>query len=222
MTLKRVALAALGATFLVGALVPASFAAPGRPDREGHGPRGGMMQELVFVRLLKDADTNKDGKVTKEEVAAWETKLFDAVDANKDGNLTPGEMRQYQKARMEEFREQRKAERAANGQTKPDEQAKGPDAPPPGPDGKPGHGPRHGGAHEMADGERGHGRDGWGGHGKPHGMMPGAALIRFVDADENGQVSKDEAANAVTKLFERMDRNKDGVISIDDIPSQPL
>ena len=53
-------------------------------------------------------------------------------------------------------------------------------------------------------------------------MMAAAALIRFVDTDENGQISKDEAANAATKLFERMDRNKDGVISIDDIPSQPL
>ncbi|WP_312222197.1 calcium-binding protein [Rhizobium rhizoryzae] len=236
MTLKRVALAALGATFLVGALAPASFAAPGRPDREGHGPRGGMMQELVFVRLLKDADTNKDGKITKEEVAAWETKLFDAADANKDSNLTPGEIRQYHKARMEEFREQRKAERAANDQAKPEEQAKGADAPPPPPpgpdgkpDGKPGHGPKHGGHHDMAEGRHGRdhgrdhgGRDDWDGPRKGPGMMPAAALIRFVDTDENGQISKDEAANAATKLFERMDRNKDGVISIDDIPSQPL
>lgn len=221
MTLKRTALAAMAATFLVGAMAPASFAAPG-PGKDGPGPRGGMMQELIFVKLLKDADTNKDGKITKEEVAAWETKMFEAADANKDGNLTPGEMRQYQKARMEAFREQRKAERAENAPPKPADTAKGPDAPPTGPDGKPGHGPKHGGPDKMADGERGHGRDGWGGHGKGKGMMGGAALIRFVDTDENGQISKDEAANASTKLFERMDRNKDGVISIDDIPSQPL
>lgn len=225
MTLKRAALAALGATFLVGALAPASFAAPGRHERDGMGPRGGVMQELVFVRLLKEADTNKDGKISKDEVAAWEVKLFEAADANKDGNVTPGELRQYHKARMDEVREQRKAERAENGQPKPDDQAKGPDAPPPGPDGKPGHGPKHGGHREMADGRHGRndgGRDDWDSPRKGPGMMPGAALIRFVDTDENGQISKEEAANAATKLFDRMDHNKDGVISIDDIPSQPL
>lgn len=215
MTLKRTALAALAATFLVSAMAPASFAAPGRPDRDGPGPRGGMMQELMFVRLLKDADTNKDAKISKEEVAAWETKMFEAADASKDGILTPGEMRDYHKARMEEFREQRKAERAADATAKPEETAKGPE-------GKPGHGPKHGGPDKMAEGERGHGRDGWGGHGKGKGMMPGAALIRFVDTDENGQISKEEASNASTKLFERMDRNKDGVITIDDMPNQPL
>lgn len=233
MTVKKIALAALGATFLVGASAPASFAAPGRPDHgpEGRGPRGAMMQELMFVRLLKDADTNKDGKITKDEVAAFETKMFDAADANKDGVLTPGEVRKYQEARMEEWRAKRKADQTDVSDDEPDDMAAAPDAPPPppppGPDGKGpmDHGPK-GGPREMADrgpdggpppGMR-HGMR----HGMGHGMMAMGALFRFADTDESGQISKEEATAAMNKMFDRMDRNKDGVISIDDMPDGPF
>jgi Ca2+-binding EF-hand superfamily protein len=47
-------------------------------------------------------------------------------------------------------------------------------------------------------------------------------MMRRADTDENGQVSKQEAVAAFDKLFTRMDRNKDGVISIDDMPDRPL
>ncbi|MGO8330455.1 hypothetical protein ACC811_37505, partial [Rhizobium ruizarguesonis] len=43
-----------------------------------------------------------------------------------------------------------------------------------------------------------------------------------IDTDQNGQISKQEAEDAFDKLFERMDRNKDGVISIDDMPDRTL
>lgn len=237
MTVKKIALAALGATFLVGAMAPVSFAAPGRPDHgpEGRGPRGAMMQELMFVRLLKNADTNKDGKITKDEITAFETKLFDAADANKDGVLTPGEVRKYQEARMEEWREKRKAERADAGDDEPEDMAEAPDAPPPppppGPEGKGPmeHGPKggpKGGPGDMADrGPEGGPPRGPGmgmRHGMGHGMMGMGAMFRFADTDENGQISKEEATAAVNKLFDRMDRNKDGVISIDDMPDGPF
>ncbi|MBN8933563.1 MAG: hypothetical protein J0G97_17435, partial [Rhizobium pusense] len=60
---------------------------------------------------------------------------------------------------------------------------------------------------------------GWGKHG---GKGGGFALIRWADTDENGQVSKAEFAAAGEKMFERLDKNKDGVISIDDMPDRPF
>lgn len=221
MKVKKFALAALGATFLVGALAPASFAAPGgRPEHgpgrhgpERGGPERGMMQDMIFIRLLKEADTNKDAKITKEEVTAWGDGLFTAADENKDGVLTPGELRKYREARMEEWREKRRTERAeaAKGpDAGPAEMADDEDAPPPPPPEAGGPRGPHGKHHGM--------REGMG----PRGMMPVMALVRMADTDENGQISKAEETAAVDKLFERMDRNKDGVITIDDLPDRPL
>lgn len=227
MKARQFALAALGATVLAGAAASITFAAPGGPDRgPGHGPARGMMQDMMFVRLLKNADTNKDGKISKDEVLAWGDKLFTEIDTNNDGVVTPGELRKFHEARMEAWRDERRAERQAEGRG-----PKGPDVaegdnPPPPADGAPGpHG--KGGPREMADndGPRGphHGpgddmRRGMG----PRGMMPGVALVRMIDTDENGQISKAEATEAMNKMFERMDRNKDGLITVDDLPDRPL
>ncbi len=47
-------------------------------------------------------------------------------------------------------------------------------------------------------------------------------MMRRIDTRRmNGQISKQEAETAFNKFFDRMDRNKDGVISIDDMPDQP-
>ncbi|TRL42137.1 EF-hand domain-containing protein [Rhizobium straminoryzae] len=228
MTVKKLVLAALGATFLVGAAAPASFAAPGRPERHGPGPDRGMMEDVMFVRLLKEADTNRDGKISKDELMAWGDKLFAEIDTNKDGVLTPGELRKFQEARMDAWREKHRAEHEGRGHGPhgPD-MANGdtPPAPPPGdaprgPDGKDGpgemadkDGPRHGPRDEMRHGKR---------HAMERGMMPMMALVRMIDTDENGQISKAEATEALNKLFDRMDRNKDGLITVDDLPDRPL
>ncbi|MDO1580845.1 EF-hand domain-containing protein [Rhizobium oryzicola] len=202
---KKFALAALGATLLMGAAAPASYAAPDR-----HGPRPGperaMMMDRMFIYLLKNADANKDGKITKDELVAWEENLFSQIDANKDGSITPGELRAYQKTKMEEWRSKMKEARA--------------DAPPPGPDGKgpDGKGPDHKGPHGPRNGM---GPDRMGPGHKGPGLM-GNRIFRMIDTDENGQISKAEASAAVDKLFTRMDRNKDGVISIDDLPNGPF
>ena len=53
-------------------------------------------------------------------------------------------------------------------------------------------------------------------------LMRGMMLFHRIDKDENGQISKQEAEDAASKFFDRMDRNHDGVISLDDMPDRPL
>ncbi len=200
MKTKKVILASLAAVLVAGTALP-SFAAPGR-DGPRHGGRAGMMQEMMFVRLLKTADTDKDAKITKEEVSARQDALFNEIDADKDGNLIPGELRAYRKAKIEEFRKERAERREERRQetAQAGEEADSKDR-----------------AERRGDRDRRHGGHRWG---MNHGRMGGMQLIRHADTDENGQFSKAEVGAAVDKLFTRMDRNGDGVITIDDMPDR--
>lgn len=218
MTAKKIVLATLGAALIAGAAIPA-FAAPGRDGPGRHdGPGRAMMQDVMFVRLLKNADADKDGKVSKDEMTAFQDKLFTAVDANKDGSLTRGEMFDYRQAKMEEFRKANQPE-VANTADKKDDQSD----------------------RDMADRRDDHrrdrdhsawNRDGQGRHGwgreredarweRPHGRQ-GQGMFRMIDEDKDGKITKAEASAASDKLFARMDTNKDGTISIDDLPDRPL
>jgi EF hand len=61
-----------------------------RGDRE-HGPRGergGMMGGEMFQSLFAEADTDGDGAVSAEELAALRTAKVGAADANSDGALS--------------------------------------------------------------------------------------------------------------------------------------
>ncbi|MDS7596047.1 EF-hand domain-containing protein [Agrobacterium tumefaciens] len=193
---RNITLSALGAALILGTAVTTSFAAPPPPGR-GHGDRMPVRQEAAFVHLLKVADTNKDGKISKEELVARQDTLFTEIDKDKDGSITPKEMREYRQAKMEEFR-------AAH--PRPEREDAKADAK---------RAERH--AEREQDGRFGH--PGWGKHG---GKRAGLALIRMADSDENGQVSKAEFTSAGEKMFERLDRNKDGVVSIDDMPDRPF
>jgi Ca2+-binding EF-hand superfamily protein len=196
MTKRKITLTALGAALLIGATASASFAAP----RDRFPP---MPPEALFVHLLKVADTDKDGKISKAEFTAWEDTLFTEIDTNKDGSITPKELREFRKAKMEAFR-------AANPRPDRDE-AKGGDG-----KGRKDHAERGGKHHGERKGDHG-----WG-DGRHGGKGPGFNLIRMADTDGNGQLSKAEVTAAGDKLFERLDHNKDGVISIDDMPDRPF
>lgn len=76
--LKRLTIAALGASLLAGS----AFAAQAEPQ---DGPRGPRRDPLAM------ADQNKDGVVTRDEMLAGIAKRFAAMDANHDGKVTPEE-----------------------------------------------------------------------------------------------------------------------------------
>ena len=87
---------------LIAALVLASSSALAlaADGPEGHGHRGAMAERL------KQADTNGDGMLSRDEAAALPmiSKHFDEIDANHDGQITMEELRAFHKARMEERR----------------------------------------------------------------------------------------------------------------------
>ena len=208
---NKLILAALSSTLIFGAAAGAGYAAPGdgprqHPGRHGpmHGGGPAAFREITYVRMLKQFDTNKDGQISKDEATAGIDKVFAAIDTNNDGSLTPGEIQAYQKAQMQAMRDQRKQEAGENKDANATAETADNDD-----QGRP---PREG--HEGRDGHR------WMRHGG--NIMRASIMMHRVDTDQNGQISKQEAEAAIDKLFTRMDRNKDGVISIDDMPDRPL
>ncbi|MBB2675803.1 UNVERIFIED_ORG: Ca2+-binding EF-hand superfamily protein [Rhizobium esperanzae] len=201
---NKLILAALSSVLVFGAAAGTSFAAPGSGPRPHHagmdGPGRDAFLEITYVRMLKEFDANKDGKVSKEEATSGLDKIFAAIDTNNDGSLTPGEIRQYRQTQLQAMKDQHKQEAGDERDAKT--------------------------ASDMSDGEPG--RPNPGGHDGHHWMRHGgnfmraSMMMRRADTDENGQISKQEAVAAFDKLFTRMDRNKDGVISIDDMPDRPL
>ncbi|QEE46244.1 calcium-binding protein [Rhizobium sp. WL3] len=225
---KTLTLAAVAASLLIGTTAGGAFA-QNRDERRGPG-RGGP--EVMFVQMLQQHDTDKDGKISKEEATAAGTAMFTAIDADKDGVLTPGEMRQHREAMREEHKAAREAMRAERQAEREAAQADAPTPPPgdapqeqamnedgprgeaKGMHGKRHEGKRHGWHNERA--ERGENRRG------PDGMRGQGRMMRVADTDENGQISQAEATAMADRMFTRMDRNKDGFISAEDMPKRPV
>lgn len=78
----------------------------GGPGGPGGGPGGGFSVEGVIARTM-EADTNKDGKLSKDELTALGergTRILDTADANKDGAVDSDELKKYAEGIMERFR----------------------------------------------------------------------------------------------------------------------
>ncbi|QQM29370.1 hypothetical protein JET14_13680 [Martelella lutilitoris] len=206
MTVKHLTLTALATSLAFGAT-----AMPGAArDMRGPAP-----VERGYIFLLKTADADKNGKITEEEVAAFQDGRFTAIDVNGDGVITPGEFADYRKAKIAEFRknnprpEARGEERAAMAKDQDDDNRQG---------FKPHMAMRDGGYHRMGpDGERRRGE--WNGHHR--GDMRRVFFVR-ADSDRSGQISQQEFAALSAKMFARMDRNGDMVITVDDLPDRPM
>ena len=85
---------------LIAALVFASSAALAQAadGPEGHGHRGAMLERL------KQADTNADGMLNRDEAKALPmiSKHFDEIDADHDGQVTAEELRAFHQKRQAE------------------------------------------------------------------------------------------------------------------------
>ncbi|SCW36829.1 EF-hand domain pair [Rhizobium mongolense subsp. loessense] len=217
MSRNKLVLIALSSVMIVGAAAGASVAAPGDKARQpprrmmGEGMRAEAMREVAFVRMLKQFDTNKDGQISKQEAQNGIEKVFAAIDENNDGALTPGEIRKHREAQMVD----RKApddQMGANDDAMPNaaQTADNGDQPTI---------PKRAN-HDRGDGDRGRGDKRWGM--RDGGRMVFTSMMRRMDTDENGQISRHEAEAAFDRFFIRMDRNKDGAISIDDMPNRPF
>ena len=67
-------------------------------------------------RMLQKIDTNKDGKISKQEWSTHHEQRFAEIDANKDGNLTKEEFKAFRKKMRKKHREMRKKDGPAPNQ----------------------------------------------------------------------------------------------------------
>jgi hypothetical protein len=106
-TLILASVFALGTAGLAGAQ-PGPQAMPSQHMHQmhqmHHGQRGDGMMGFAAGEAFARADTNNDGKVTREEANAWLAARFAEIDANKDGGLTLEEIRAFYTARRGEGR----------------------------------------------------------------------------------------------------------------------
>jgi Ca2+-binding EF-hand superfamily protein len=238
---KKLLLAGLSATLLLGGAAQVALAASHDGYGEGrhhHGRwhRPHVSPEVLYVRMLKEFGNPGDTKLTKDEVKAGVDKIFDQIDVNHDGEITPGEYRAYRQERLKEWKAERakaNGDQAQNGQAQGGGQAQNDQAPgsqAPSNQAQDNQAPADQSKSDQAQNDNdndkgGEGHRHHGAHGRfmhEGGFMRGAMVFRFADTDESGQISKKEAEDAVNKLFDRLDRNHDGVVNLDDMPSRPL
>lgn len=131
--MKRHLPLALATLLLMGAALPAAAEDGPKGPHEG-GPRGER-----GAKMFEQADANKDGELTKEEMLkaheARMDKMFSELDSDKSGTLSKPELdkgREKMRAEMKERFKERMNNRGEKGEGAPD-------GPPPGerPDGQP-------------------------------------------------------------------------------------
>ena len=166
-----------------------AYAASGDDNKRGGKHRGPNIE-----RMLEKLDTNKDGGISLDEVKTSRAELFVKVDANNDSSLTEEEFGMIKELKKAE-RDAKRAANAASTDTASDQTAQADK------DGK--RKGKHAGKH---DGKRGDKRGG----------KKGPSFDR-LDADSSGTVTLTEFTGQADKMFERMDRNSDGVINADDM-----
>src|SRR5687768_14971239 len=100
MRASRIALIA-GAALVSGALALPVLAQPAPGQGPGPGPGGGRAAPgFAMGEAFARADTNNDGRVSRDEGWTWLQARFAEVDANRDGGATFEESRDYAQNRM--------------------------------------------------------------------------------------------------------------------------
>lgn len=121
--MNRKATMALAALILMGTALPA-FAE--------EGPKGDGPRKDRGAKMFEEADTNKDGKLTKDEMRASHDKridkMFSELDTDKSGDLTKAEL----DAGRDKMREKMKERWKDKKDHAPEGKDGGPPPPPPG------------------------------------------------------------------------------------------
>jgi len=178
------------------------------PPPGGQGGPGGDAKSRI-EEFLKKIDTNGDGKISEEEFMAFEKIMskekFGKMDTNSDGFIDKAELEEAGR-KMREARGSNRGPEGGNGFRRPeggDANNKGfrprgdkrdgpsasdsPSGPPPAEGGD--RGPRFGGGNMLAD------------------------MLKQMDKDGDGVISKEEWNKGNDQRFEHMDLNHDGKIS---------
>lgn len=159
---------------------------------------------------FKQADTNGDGAITREELVADSLAFFDRLDADKNGTLDGFEIADYESKIAPEI-----SSRSALALVQAGPQA--------------GNRPKGGRQRPFAtrsDGSRerdpkqtyDQGRSGAGLFGLVNEVHP----VMGQDSDFNRRISRDEAIKAAKDRFAILDTDKDGKLMLDTLPKPPM
>ncbi len=197
----------------------------GPPGRGGPGMMGGQQlfispagepfrappgQPYPVAAWFSGADSNHDGAVSRDEFIADALRFFAVVDADHNGVIDGFEVSAYETRIAPEII------RGVAPSMRRGPMGQGPG----GGDGPPGGGRGPGGG--QGPGRRG------GGMGA--NVLQGAALYSLIaepepvmgaDADFDRRISKDEAVKAAKTRFALLDRDKDGVLKLEELPKTP-
>ena len=200
---------------MVGLLMTAHAAAqpPTRP--QGQQAQQGQSRTVGgFVTRLRAMDANKDGKISKDELPERMQSILTRVDTNKDDAIDEKELKALE------------ARFAGNAGDRPQGQRPQGDRPqgqrPQRPDGfgAPGGNSPQGQRPPGFDGQGG--RPGQGGPGDQGGQagartgLPPLPIFMVLDRDRNGEISKEEIANAA-KALTQLDRDRNGKLTMEEL-----
>ena len=207
---------------MVGLLMTAHAAAqpPTRP--QGQQAQQGQPRTVGgFVTRLRAMDANKDGKISKDELPERMQSILTRVDTNKDDAIDEKELKALE-ARFAGNAGDRPQGQRPQGDRPQGQRPQG-DRPqgqrPQRPDGfgAPGGNNPQGQRPPGFDGQGG--RPGQGGQGGQAGArtgLPPLPIFMVLDRDRNGEISKEEIANAA-KALTQLDRDRNGKLTMEEL-----
>ena len=217
--------------------VSASAQPPARPQgQQAQGQQPQQRTAAAFVDRLRALDANQDGKITKDELPERMQSILTRVDTNKDNAIDEKELQALEDRFTQRAGAQRPQGNVQQGDRpqgqRPQGNAQQGNRPqgqrPPGFGGQGGR-PGQGGQAGQPGGQRPQGFGGQGGR-PGQGGQPGQAggqrglpplpIFMVLDRDRNGEISKEEIANAA-KALSQLDRDRNGKLTIEELmPSQ--
>jgi hypothetical protein len=169
----------------------------------------GMVSRTWTKPLLEALDTNKDGKVTKDELVAGVKRFFEDCDKDKTGKLTEDQIAEGLTRLIPQ------PQRFGRSDGGPGSNPTNP------PGGEPGRGAGGRGG-PGADGRAGPGADGrggpggggrlGGGFGNGLGRMVAGVIVLRADTDKDGKVTLAELTAAAEALFKELDKDQKGTL----------